>query len=183
MRRISTRVGFVLLFVITCNLVAATQVGTRNSDSWGVLAGSVASVDQKTQTINLLVRSGMVTAPKVWAQDKVFKFSDLQLRVMPGAVPLRVAFSDNTTIWKAIDSRLVPQAQSLERIEPGSSVLVELQAGQGWSSKETGPVATLSLSAARLILLQACIEESCTKVKCKGTKDCKEKVCDCPTAK
>jgi len=148
-----------------------------------VLVGSVASVDQKGQTIDLLVRSGTVAAPKSWVQEKSFKFSELQIKVMPEAVPLRLAFTENTKLWKLADSRLEPQLQSVARVEPGSPVLIELQEGQHWNVKETGPGSMHGLTAARVVLLQACIEESCTKAKCKGTKDCKEKVCDCPTPK
>jgi len=171
-----------VLFAV-CNLLAtATPAQSwRDPDAWGVLAGSIAAVDHKNHTFDVLVRSGAGAAPKQWTQDKSFALSELQLQVRSEPVHLRLSFTEETKVWRVTDARLT--AQFIGAVEPGSPVLIELQQGQYWGAKETALPYTRNFTAARVILLQACIEESCGKAKCKGKADCKEKVCDCPKPK
>jgi len=170
------------LLLIACSL-AATQTGFRDSDSWGLVAGSVASVDPKNQAIDVLVRSGTPVPPVSWVEERTFRVSDLRLRAMSEPVQLKVAFTKDTKFWNSVGSRL-ERLESAPKIESGLAVLIELREDQRWNVKGTASTATAkALAAAKVVLLQACIEDSCTKAKCKGKQDCKEKVCDCPAIK
>jgi hypothetical protein len=157
--------------VILCGNSTAAQL-LDNTSKLTVLAGSVTSYDKDGHTIELSVRSGSSTEPTNWEGGSALNIRDLQLRSQDEPRNVKLRFSDRADMWKLSDSKLA--AISSSSIRSGAPVIIVI--------RKAGP---LSLGGSdgeitKLVLLQACIEESCSKAKCKGGPDCREKSCDCP---
>ena len=138
-----------------------------------VLAGSVISFDKAERTIELRTRCGSSTEPNNWKSDSAFKVDELQLRFRAEPENVRLHLAGNVETWRLDGSKL--NAMAAGAIEPGAPVIVRVRkTGSSFEGEKNG------LEITSLVLLQACIEESCSKAKCKGGADCKEKLCDCP---
>lgn len=177
---------FCVILLLAFNLVSTFLFAQTayNSDTWDVLVGSVGDVDLKQGTLTVLVRGGVhgtngsPTAVWDWKHGDYVAMPDLRLQARPESTPIKVALAKDIKVFKVADSRLTSQSPS--SIEPHAPVLIQLERGQYFPTKGSSPH---GLVAARVVLLQACIEESCVKPKCKGGTDCKEKACDCKGSK
>ena len=166
------------------------------SGGWQVLVGAIESVDIEHENIEIRIRSGAKGIPghladkdwnnMAWSKTNPFPVREFDLQVRPEAnQKAKFKFTSETPVFREQGSSKAIGLDILRapKIESGDAVLLVLSAGQCWPSSEKETSRWRSEpSIAKIVLLQACIEESCVKAQCKGKSQCKEKVCNCPQA-
>jgi hypothetical protein len=165
------------------------EQGQCRPGTWKALVGSIELVDSYRRNIEIRFRGGAEAVPYKWLEDSWgktkssmsadFPAHELTLQALTGeAQQAKLQLTDATELLRATPQGLEPL--TAEQLDAGTSVLVVLAAGQCWprSGIQTLPLASRA-SVSRLVVLLACVEDSCIKAKCKGKRDCKEKVCNC----
>jgi hypothetical protein len=182
-----------LIFValpVGLSVMASPQSDDQcKSGSWRVLVGSIDRYDADRKTVQIRIRGGAESIPQRWAvQDwaKVDGAKSAEFPIRDFAFQTRAEanqqaqfeFDDKIAIFRSTTRGL--ETLDAKKIESGTSALFLLVTGQCWPSSEMA-MNRLGFQPriSRLVLLQACIEESCVKSKCKGKSGCKEKVCNC----
>jgi hypothetical protein len=202
--QIHDRSRLTVVFAIASNIlffVAAVPLAVSNAgspqhspckpDSWQVLVGVVESVDTDGKHIEIRIRGGATGIPKrltnedwgklEWSKPAQTSLQSFDLQLRPEAnQKAKLRITTETSVFRE-RATIGLRAEKPPEIETGASVLLALAAGQCWpSSEKEAPRWASEPTIAKIVLLQACIEESCVKAKCKGKTGCKEKVCNCP---
>jgi hypothetical protein len=165
-------------FLLTFKAFSQDRQGGH--DAWDVVAGSVVEIDQERHTISVLVRgvsesTKASSATNGWTKDSHFASDALQLKGRPEPTRIVFTYGPGLKVFGITGSKLIAESES--SIKQSAPVVIQLRNGQYWTGKEGSP----GLVAERILLLQACIEESCVRPNCKGA--CKEKTCDCKGSK
>jgi hypothetical protein len=168
-------------------------VSTCDPGGWQVLLGSVENIDIEHKNIEVRVRGGARAIPARWriqewdnlavsAKSSHFSLSDLTVEDRPGAnQKAQFKLASFSSVYKATFEGL--DMAKTTQIESGAPVLLVLPEGRCWPRSEKEYLPWMSeAQVAKIVLLQACIEESCVKAKCKGKSECKERVCNCEHA-
>lgn len=172
------------------------QFSPCDHESWRAVVGVVESVDPKQKTLDIRIRGGAREVPRRWenAQGGTntaeatstltsnFSLGDFWLQVRPDSnQKAKLILTSETGVFQQVSSSLRPT--DAKQIQSGDSVLIVLAGEHCWpSSEQMSSKWQFDTKIDKVVLLQACIEESCSKAKCKGKSDCKERVCDCPRA-
>ena len=170
------------------------QVFACDSGGWQVLLGSVDSVNAERKNIEIRIRGGAQAIPARWkiqewdnlavsSQSSHFSLSDLAVEDRPDAnQKAQFKLTTFSSVYKATPEGL--DSAKTTQIESGTPVLLVLPEGRCWPRSEKEYFLWMSETpVAKLVLLQACIEETCVKAKCKGKSECKERVCNCAPTK
>jgi len=186
----------ICLFHVMLPGASYAQTKSCDDNTWKVLVGFIdsfpgagESMMATPQSVRIRLRGGTRELPQQWAHDewgkpgmtmadaKMAKVFNLQTR--PDAdQKVDLFLTGQTKIYRA--NAKGELSLNTGPIEAETPVLVVLAEGQCWPASETKtPSWASKAAAARVVLLQACIEESCARPKCKGKSGCKEKVCNC----
>jgi hypothetical protein len=183
----------ILIFVAAVPLAVSNagspQLFPCKSDSWQVLVGAVDKVDTEGKHVEIRIRGGARAIPKRlanqdwskldWSKTSQSSVQEFELQLRPEAnqkAKFKIT-TETSVFWERATLGLGRPPQ----IETGAPVLLVLAAGQCWPSSETeAPLWGSEATIAKIVMFQACIEDSCVKAKCKGKTGCKEKVCNCP---
>jgi hypothetical protein len=166
------------------------QTASCRHNAWQVLAGSIENVDVDDRSFDIQVRSGSQEIPgslehrishgqNPFAKTEI-SIDDFHFQTHASPSPEKtVSFSKSTKVFRLKASELVDASQS--EIKGGTSALLVLEPGNCWpSSADENLSSTTGLKVRAVIVLDACVEASCKKEHCKGSKDCAEPVCNCP---
>lgn len=162
------------------------------SGTWRVLVGAVENVDAEHRNLEVRIRGGASGVPDRWASEDwakspsfsagQFSARDFTLQIRPNAdQKARFSLAPKAALFRAMSQGL--DTAKLDQIEVGAPILLVLEAGRCWPGSESETLPIMSEPRiSKIVLLQACIEESCVKVRCKGKTECKERVCNCAQA-